>query len=451
MDKNLIYKNLKNIKSFEADIQGANLILFQGANGVGKTTAGKELIELIAAKSNTPELLTRGTEKGFKQVTIPDKDGNIVTLSCEFDAEGNVKFQCITHEGKKITQVGKIREIMGIVTVLSTDDFFRMAQTAKGKRDIQEQLIYKLLPEAQRKTILEIDKQLTTDSDLYKSIAQIKEDLKSKNSVLKFAELSEEEKAVLQHKDQIDALISEAEEIIQEDTKWKENNLTVSLELKQANAVIIEANKNLNDLEKWYEAELARIKQAYEESKTNISTKLQIAKEYVADNVITSAKYTEEQVNKAKADLEELNKAAAKFDSIKEKQTKSDAIKNEIGPLQTSLISKEKEKDELRAKRIAILQSLKLHESLTFDEDTFFIDGFEVSSNQLSESKVMLILIDLLCRKELNENEIIYVGPVDRLDIENMRTAVKICQKHNKVPIFEKISDDTELTLTIHI
>lgn len=451
MNSNLIYKNLKNIKSFEADIQGANLILFQGRNGAGKTTAGRELIELIAAKSNTPELLTRGAEKGFKQVTIPDKDGNIVTLSCEFDAEGNVKFQCITHEGKKVTQVGKIREIMGMVTVLSVDDFFRMAQTAKGKRDIQEQLIYKLLPESERKKVIDIDKQLTTDSDLYKSIAQIKEDLKSKNSVLKFAELSEEDKLLLESVKELEELISNCVILITEDEKWKDINANKDIELKLAKQAIEEAENNLQDVENWYVAEMARIKQAYEERKASINIKLEKAKETVNNTVISEHKYTEEEVTKAKKDIEEAKGYYNKVEVVITKKNNIETLKNEIGPLQTSLISKEKEKDELKAKRIAILQSLQLHESLTFDEDTFFIDGFEVSSNQLSESKVMLILIDLLCRKELNENEIIYVGPVDRLDIENMRTAVKICQSHHKVPIFEKISDDTELTLTIHI
>lgn len=446
MDIKTNIKNYKLCKNYELDVKDANLIIISAANERGKSSLITAHKELIGAKRLTPDPLTHGSEDGSIFSQLPDKNGNPVTVSILIDKEGQYAFTLIDHLGKKITQQTKIREILGYSTFLTIDEFTRKCQNAKGKREIMEQIIYKLLPENEQVEILKIDKQLTTESELYKSIHNLKKELESSAIQQEALKLTEEENIIASQSEAVDTTLDSKKADI---AKYEEEAKSIALydsklsSYNQKKEQLAQAEVNL---ETWKIKKLKEIEDEYLESLNEISEQ---KKANIEPTKVVST-ITEEKYNQLKEEVDVITKSIGKRDMVAEKVAKLNALKLSIAPKQKTLLEKEKEKEDLKNNKLAILQKVDIP-SLTFDEETFYIDGMEISETQVSESKIGLILIELLCRKELNETPIVFFGNMSIFDKNRAREVINICLKYGKIPVFEKVGTTDDIRIITNL
>lgn len=441
-------KNYKLCKDYTLDVQNADLVIISGRNEIGKSTLITATKEMISAKKLTPNPLSNGETEGSLLGQLPDKDGNPVTISILIDEAGNYKYTLIDHKGSKITQQAKIREVMGYCTFMTIDEFTRACLTAKGKREIMERLIYRLLSDEDMKVVLETDKKLTTDSELYKRIHTLKEELKSFTIQQETLKLTPDEEAVLKAGvEGVDTVIAEKQKEIaffdNYDTLKKEydNKIIANAEKKE------QLSQAVVKLEEWKKRKLQEIEDEYNQSLSDISNE---ATKIIAPTPVEPCAITQEQYNELKEHVDTLIQEKGKMTSIVEKKAKLDTLKSSIAPMQKEMLEKEAEKNKLKDTKLAILSKIDIA-GLTFDEQTFYINGFEISDEQVSESTRGLVLIELLCRRELNETPIIFVGNMSVFDKERARQVIAICQKNNKIPYFEKVGDTKEIRVITSI
>lgn len=442
-------KNYKCFKEFTVELQNSNLIIFNAKNEKGKTSLITSFKEMVSAKKLTPNPLKEGETEGSIFGQLPDKNGDPVIINILINEEGKYSFTLIDKDGKLITQQTKIREIMGMCTFMTIDEFTRNCQTAKGKRDILETLIYKLLPENEMKEVLAIDKQLTTESELYKLIYNTKEELKSFQIQKSTLALTEDENAILNAGNDIDKEIQERQVKIDEYNKSVVSIATYNQKIEENKRIKTECEQGKVALEQWKARRLAQLKADYEKALQDTADEYQSSlveindkEKTIVEPVKIETNIKEEEVIKLKEEIVILQQGKGQKVSVEEKAQKIHAIESSIAPKQKLLLEKENEKEALKNKKLTLLQKVDIP-SLTFDEETFYIDGMEISDTQISESKRGLILVELLCR--VNETPLIFVGNMSVFDEERAEKVLKICFNNKKIPFFEKVGDTDDI------
>lgn len=445
-------KNYKKIISYELDVQNANLIIVSGKNEVGKTSLITFIREMVNAKKISLDPLREGEKEAGGTGQLKDKDGNTVFISVVINEDKKYKFTLLTSEGKKITDPKTIREIMGISTYMTTEEFTRNCLTAKGKREIMEKLIYRLLPDEDMNKVLDIDKQLTTDSELFKTIHATKKELETLSIQKKTLELTEDENIILNQSDEIEKEINNIKGFTSEFEAYQEAIENAKAYGANKDVRLNEFNNELNTLKEDYEAELARLKQRYEERCNTVNNKkdLFLAECKKHETLPPLPKYNKEQYEENKIKLDKLEKALLKKEVVEEKMQKLTTLTSQITPKMKLLSEKETEKEKLKDEKLALLRKVDIP-NLTFDENTFFIEGREIDDTSICESKRAMVLIDLLCRRELNETPYLFVGNVNVFDRDRLREVVQNCIKHGKTPFFEKVGDTQDITVFTQI
>lgn len=453
-ETNMVVKHYKKISNFEADVQNAELYLIKGKNEIGKTSLLISIIEMIMGKSLTPEAIQRGREAGFGQFPATDKEGKPVMCTHSFKKDKDGKevhdFKVIDSLGKIYSTPGKIKELLGVVTIMSIDDFYRNCQTAEGKRKIQKELIYKLLTDDLLKEVEDIDNSLVTESDLMKSILAIEKDLNTKNILLTDKKLTDEEVLLLDNIDTLNKIVAEKQLIIDTNKSWEDSNKDIAATKKITEASKLTAEESLAETTREYEAALQKLKDDYEAKKLRLENTIKIATEELAKIVVEEKPYTDEEVSVATTEVEEAKKHLLSVDVVTKKKEDIVTITKEIAPLQASLLAKTNEKAKKKERRLEILKSLNLS-SITFDDNTFLIDDFAVKDTQVSKSKVGLVLAELLCQSKINENKIVYFGSMADFDRDRFKQLFKIFKRYNKCPLLEQISTENEPKLILTI
>ena len=463
-DIRISIKNYKLIKDYEQVHKDARILLVTGKNEIGKSSMIRALIENITAKSQTDDPVTHGEMTGEKIFTVPDKNGNEVTIVHEFsNTNKKGSFYCIDHEGKKIKEVNRIREIIGVFEEISIDTFYTLQQSAAGRRKIIENYLYPLLTPAQRQEIVEIDKETTKGGELYDARTNANTEIGYLNGVVDGKRPSKEDELLAAEYENMQKEINALEKkkveqstfAVQSGHLWeriqelqaKVDNFP-SLYKEETDKVNDFIAKKTLDIED-YEARILAAKEDIASAKSALQQKLEVihqeeisVTEALKNFMKQKAEMPEvENVDKQLAELRDYRdqayQAKAKIEEYKGAAEKLKAAQERAMTLERKINGKREHKKE-------ILSNSNLPSGLSIEGDDFTWNGFSFSDTQISKSSALLVIAEILCN--IVESKIVYLGEKSLFDKDRFKKLVEIAERHGKIPVLEEVVDNqTEL------
>jgi hypothetical protein len=438
------YRNYKKLGTGEMEAEG-NLIIVEGDNKQGKTSLIKGILENLNAKSISKEPLTRGTESGFKQIRIPDKDNNPITVNHTFDHKGASKFYATRDDGNHIKNVTEIREIIGTVCPYTVEDVFRLNSSVSGRREIVNNIFLPLLEESAKKRLSDINNEINpTNGKTY--IAR--RDKTKEIELAKASDISNQEKIknFFLENNTVERwrLLNHIQELaaIHESNKKKLSDITIAKSNSTSNIQILnnwkstalgvnnfkeqfprkEYDKVLND---WFDASGnaaeyfdAVITQMNERNFDNEIINLQ-------ENVNAS----EQKLNNAKNISTIINESALKESEIKKLEKEYEDINNKLNDL-----TKEK-KD--------IFANSQLPEGLEILSDSeYTFNGFELNDAEISESEAWLLILKLMM--PIYSGKLLFAGNIGIYGKKALKEVQSLASKYGKICMVEKVNDERE-------
>jgi energy-coupling factor transporter ATP-binding protein EcfA2 len=453
-------KNYKLIKDFDKTYENARILLVTGKNEVGKSSLIRGLIENMTAKSTTPQPVTIGEKDGAKSFTIPDKNGNPVTIVNNF-SEKNPKgsFYAIDYMGRKIKSVDDIRELIGVFQEMSIDKFYNLQSTAEGRRKIIKQMYSLLSPEDQQR-IEHIDKETNKGGSTFDQRTAINAEIKALENIIK------------------ESIPTNEEEILAQEYV----NINVNLEklrsdYQQAN-IKVSSQTALKDRLKEYQDEYDKLPALHEKMKADTQQKtdanakqIEYYREQIellgnenkalvedlnkstnelrqkAKDIKSKISEIEKNVGDTDVDIVELTKSIQEAEAIKERSAGARAKHAEyIKNLERIKAARQKEEEftaeiqSLRSQKEDIIANSNLPSGLVIDGDTFTWNDFVFDDNQISKSSALLVIAEILCN--IVESRIVYIGEKALFDKDRFKQLVKIAQKYGKIPVLEEVIDN---------
>jgi recombinational DNA repair ATPase RecF len=335
------YKALKGTNEFNPS--GSSFMLI-GANGQGKTSAGRAIIDILT-KALPSKPVTEGENEGYVEYTFDDGK----KLLGKFKENGAYKLELISQEGLKInTPKELIHKLTGAGMEFNIDQFLAMAP--KPRRELLEKIAGLDLTEMNNK-----EREL--------------EDMRR--------EANAEAKAALARVKKYDEALAELEEV----------DVTESVEvlthMNAANAAYDKVTKGIdsrNTLLNSYQEQITEI----QEKMAAIGKEIEAGKEWLGNNRYFSEKEIENQEILIKqADAIKEAKRAKKDDiEYQQKAVKAQELDNEI--------------KELREQKERLIKSAKLPaEGLVFDGDNLMIDGLPFEDAQVAASRKLIAAIQI--------------------------------------------------------
>ena len=462
-DIKMRFKNYKLLKNKTFDLKGYHVLIIQGPNESGKTTARTALKENWQAKSLTKQPLTTGEEEGFVEITVPDKHGNAVIIKHDFNKFNQVgTFTAIDSNGKVIKSPGKMRELMGNYEHLSVQEIWALTQSLPGIRQLQENFFSKCLTQEERDKIKELDLEIDTsngtifnerrlakgevdrlqkiidsnpfisDEDLSKvnNLDNAKVNLKDIEKELSDIDLVLQERTHIQEK--INQLLEEKNSLPE---TIKESNTLYDDLIQKNEETIKDYTKKINDF-KLDNEKLIRTKeetaQEFDKQELSLSQQLEIEKSKLPPEP-PSRESLQERITKGETFIDNVSNLKIQYDALKgNKKLSIDATKKLLD-LETKLTDKRNEKKE-------ILSNSNLPAGISIEENDITINGLPLRETQISETTVKLAITEIAC--QIGEAKLIDGGSASDYGHERLKQVAAIAAKYNKLLILEKVDDD---------
>jgi len=454
--------NYKLLENIEETLPDCRVLLVTGKNEIGKSSLIRALIENMTAKATTEEPVTKGQKSGEKTFTIPDKNGNPITIVHQF-SEKNKKgsFYAVSATGEKIKEVKKIRELVGVFEEIPIDEFWSMQKTAEGRRKIIKTYFYPLLSEKERQRIEEIDKQTAKGGEVFDERTNVNSMLATLRSLLNENLPSEQDKLLSKEYDNVVENLQELQKKGQEAVITLNRSSDIKEKIETINQELEDLPNQISENKRSYKEKTEEIDEDIQELEEKIiklkQKRLEEEQKYYINVKAIGEKETEllEKSEKLQATLDNMDPEAAskihnKIKEAEEVKRQADEAKNKVKNYEQkyqSVLKHEQrlqdlEKDirELREEKTSILEKSKLPQGLEIEGDTFTWNGFAFTDNQISKSSAMLVIAEILCN--VTESKIVYIGERSLFDTERFKQLVQLAEKHGKIPVLEQVIDD---------
>lgn len=463
-------QNYKLIKDYDQIHKNVRILLVTGKNEIGKSSLIRALIENITAKSQTDDPVTHGELSGSKTFTVPDKNGNTVTIIHEF-SNTNKKgtFYCIDHEGRKIKEVNRIREIIGIFEEISIDTFYTLQQTSAGRRKIIENYLYPLLSPTQKSEIESIDNRTTKGGELYDKRTAVNQNINYYSTLVDNSRPAKEDELLAQeHENLMSEIINLEEEKLKQSEKairkqhvWEKIN-----ELEKAADDFVFRYKTVSDDTtslvnakladiKEYEEKIRLANESIENARVSLKTKTEAIRqeEVVVHESLKNFKNVYDEIPVVvnyEEKLTELRLFRDQALQANNKIAKYNDARGELKKAQSDLTELEKEILSLKERKKDILDKSNLPSGLSIDGDEFTWKGFNFSDTQISKSSALLVIAEILCN--IVESKIVYLGEKALFDKDRFKQLVTIAEKYGKIPVLEQVIDEqTEIKVITEV
>lgn len=471
-DITMSLKNYKLIENYEETFENCRILLVTGQNETGKSSLIRGFIENLTAKSVTEDPVTRGKTEGSKKFTVPDRNGNPITIVHDFSTTNSKgSFYAIDHMGKKIKEVKKIREIIGVFEELSIDTFYTLQQTAEGRRKIIKNYFYPLLTEEEQQKVEFIDKETSKSGETFDQRTNLNAEVNALESLIKDSLLTEEEKVLVEEYENIDSehkklsvryadlnnKHSSQDHIrirIEEKRKELEGIQTeiprihqlAKEEIQTNNYEIIELERKIQQLRdknnKIKEREKDKISELGEKE-TLISMEIKDLKETLPKESIEDLEAVKKELNEAEEILKQANRAIEKNRNYKNNYQNIVKKREEVDKLTEKI-------EKLRQEKVRIFENSKLPSGLKIEGDDFTWNNFAFNDAQISKSSALLVISEILCK--IVEAKVVYIGEKALFDKDRFKKLVEIAEKHGKIPVLEQVIDNqTEIKVITEI
>lgn len=406
------FHNYKLLKDNEFVLDGSYIYFVQGPNKVGKTSFLKALMSLQVANDDTPAKVTRGESEGYYEATIPDKDGNMVTIRHEFTDTDKGKFIAIKDDGTKVSKVTEIREMFDY-TPISVHEFFNMGRTAEGRRK-QRDIILKLLPEKDMEEFNSFDFQESHYYDQRTEANRVRDQAKVNADSL---EVDPEAEKYMDKKEEAEKLI-----------KQYDNALILMREKTQNDKDLVQIDISIAELEE-------ELKQEKDRRAAYLKQNKQIEK-VLGDLKDSDMQTVQDKIAKGNSILSIIQKTTGIIE-MKEKFLK------QYKDYDKTSKKLDKEIEICRQKKSEIVAKNELPiEDISFENGYLTINGFKFDENQVCESDAVIILANILAK--INKGPIQVIGDASILDKEKLEMLNDIAIKNNKVMFVDEVVRDAE-------
>ena len=462
-DIKMRFKNYKLLKDKTFDLKGYHVLIIQGPNESGKTTARTALKENWQAKSLTKQPLTTGEEEGFVEITVPDKHGNAVIIKHDFNKFNQVgTFTAIDSDSKVIKSPGKMRELMGNYEHLSVQEVWALTQSLPGIRQLQENFLSQCLTKEERDSIKKIDLEIDTSNgtlfnerrlakgevdrlqkiiqsapaisdeaiDAVNKLGLAKDNLKELKEELGNIDLVLQERTHIQKG--IDQLLEEKNQL--PETIKESNTLYDDLILKNEE-IIKDYTKKINDF-KLDNEKLIRTKeetnQEFDKQELLLSQQIEVEKTKLPSEP-ASRESLADRIERGEAFIEAASSTKISYEALKVDKEKAVQAAKILTDLETKLQTKRNEKKE-------ILANSNLPAGIQMEDNDISINGLPLRETQISETTVKLAITEIAC--QISEAKLIDGGSASDYGHERLKQVAAIAAKYNKLLILEKVDDD---------
>lgn len=404
--------NYKTIEKIEADLSGFDIVIFEGNNGMGKSSIINGILENFMAKSISTTPLTQGEKEGEKRITTKDNTGEEITVIHTFNKDNPSGTFWAMKNGKSIKSVNEIRELLGQVNTMTIDELFQMCKNVDGRRKFIKTYLYQGLTSIQQLQLQSIEESIKprTGSIVQKRLS-VKQTIDTLETIIK-NNLTEDELKLIQ---------------------FKETYL-------QAN--IVEQNKlqELNSLTSRYATcnnQLQAIKKYIPEILMDKYLILEVESEKLF--VETEKQQKEKEVyynDRVKPKMDMLNTAIIKANQL---DTQSIQLSQE----QVNLDAINKELEKLTKQKEDILRNVILPEGVVIhSESDFSINGLDFSQADISESEAWMLLAELTIKQF--PASYMKMGSASLYNREKLNKLAELANKYNKIIALERVVEDIE-------
>jgi len=427
-------KNYKLIDELNVPLSDVNIILVKGDNKGGKTGLINGIFENLTAKNLSDEPLKQGTTSGEKSVIITDKYGKEIKIVHTFEKKSPRGSFYAIQDGKKISSVEKIRELIGECNKYTIYDFFVMCRTTEGRRKFVSEILMKMLSKEQSERIEEINKNINPRNGVI--YLQRRDKNTSLDALKNTPMLSKEEEAILLKEAEWTKLVNEAKESIDKLTKGGDL-------LRRINAYIYTLNENgisqtispeeitfkNDDIKNLFlnaidmETKILSYKNAFISQKDIINEKIEAIENNDNYKIALEGLLSVEKIKYKKESYAEINKQIT-------------ALEKEIEGVNAKM-------NKLSDEKNAILSNSNLPEGLVIESDSeFTYNGFNFSETEISESEAQLLLAKLTI--PIYDGPYFRMGNADIYGKKALKELNELANKYGKVLAMEKVDDNTD-------
>lgn len=418
--------NYKNLRELNIELGEYDVILLKGPNKGGKTSVKNGILENLMLKNLTSTPLKEGEDKGFKKVTIMDKNSEEITIVHDFDKHNPKGTFYAIKDKKKISKLTDIRKLIGDVNPYSIEELFMMCRTAAGNRTFIKEILLPLLSDEERSRIDEINKQInTTNGTLYLKRRDLNKEIEVLELATKFT--PEEEKILNGSKD----------------LKNKNNSLVITYnKYKTIYDLYTSINNNsfyINEDEELLKESIAMTKGIANEI-ANKYTALAKSISTNKDTIEMYIKASKQKINSMFLEIENIKPQLKQLENIEYNNEKLDEKKKDLKIKTKQRDSVQEELNNLADEKDNIFKNSKLPEGFKIlDESSFTYNGFSFDENSVSESEAWVILAKITM--ELFDGPYFRLGNADVFGKKALDEIMQIANKKGVILCLEKVDD----------
>ena len=427
-------KNYKRIKELNVPLSECDVVIVSGKNRDGKSSLINGIFENLTLKNLSDEPLSRGANSGEKSVIIQDKNGKEIKIVHTFEKKSPRGSFYAIQDGKKISSVEKIRELIGECNKYTIYDFFVMCRSTDGRRKFISEILMKMLSKEQSDRIEEINNEINTKNGF--TYIKRRDANRALETLKNTPMLTKEEEETLKKEDACKVTV-------------KETNDTVSLAEKNLSLVESVNTYIFNIPGSGLSSSLTKEQITFksEELKTLLQTIIASETRILEykDILNTQSAKLKQMINDAKNN--EVYKTAVQalldIDKIKYKKESFVGIQEQITTLEKEIEGLNKKLSDMSEEKDKILNESNLPEGLVIEsESEFTYNGFNFSETEISESEAQLLLAKLTI--PIYDGPYFRMGNADIYGKDALKELSELAATHGKILAMERVNDDLD-------
>lgn len=427
-------KNYKRIKELNVPLSECDVVIVSGKNRDGKSSLINGIFENLTLKNLSDEPLSRGANSGEKSVIIQDKNGKEIKIVHTFEKKSPRGSFYAIQDGKKISSVEKIRELIGECNKYTIYDFFVMCRSTDGRRKFISEILMKMLSKEQSDRIEEINNEINTKNGF--TYIKRRDANKALETLKNTPMLTKEEEETLKKEDACKVTVKETNDTV----ALAEKNLSL---VESVNTYIF--NIPGSGLSSSLTSEQITFKS--EELKTLLQTIIASETRILEykDILSTQSAKLKQMINDAKNN--EVYKTAVQalldIDKIKYKKESFTGIQEQITTLEKEIEGLNKKLSDMAEEKDKILNESNLPEGLVIEsESEFTYNGFNFSETEISESEAQLLLAKLTI--PIYDGPYFRMGNADIYGRDALKELSELAATHGKILAMERVNDDLD-------
>lgn len=450
MSKTTLYiKNFKQYTEKEFEIDG-DVVMMMGKNGSGKSSAIQALETILQVKGFVKDPVNHTKDSADIKYSGKDLQGNPISISTHIEKDGVYSFSAaVIKDGKPktITDVKKIKELIGEYYPLTVQDVLGMVKYAEGRRTFINDYLHTLIKPALKTELLACQlsvsgaKNKNTDGNLYHSRTDVNKKIELLSAEISASGITEEEKKELSLKNKVSILLIALQEEYEEH-KLDPDKVTACLskqrDIEEAHTDFVFGYTKLKDIVNPNIKTLETIYVNLDEINLVVNKCLQTL------NSEIDSLYPLDKLNALKDRISNGKIKLASIEAIEKKSEPTEKI-NERDRLfkQLEEINASIEKNKARIKEIYQISSFPA--GLEIDEDNITLNGYVLDVTTNSETEIMIAIIDLLCN--ISTSQYVCIGNGSLYDKDSLAKVQKLAQGHKRIFIGQFVSNQEDVTL----